>query len=370
MDFKDIEKLLESCITNYCCSVVDDCVKGNAEFHAQAGIKAKITRRTTSSKPCDWCKSLAGTYEYPVEREVYQRHRDCSCIVEYDPGDGKTQNAHTKEWRDKTEAKKRAERKSAGLEQPLKKNPQEKINSLQRKLAVRKKAVAKSSGTDIISVEGTQNFAEIKLHMKQNYDINVDDSVGSLDFRSVREGLQGVEYVMNEFPQASPSFKSIGTRKEGLMCAGYDGDICFNPGYYQTRETALQCHGIGEGAAQSNLHPKGNNCASSGAHEAGHILEKALIDKSNGGESPIGKLNWNECTYSKAVVSDACKAAKKLPECKGMRNFDLKNAISEYALKGGDSECIAEAVCDYFLNGDEAQPLSKEIWKILKKELG
>lgn len=47
----------------------------------------------------------------------------------------------------------------------------------------------------------------------------------------------------------------------------------------------------------------------------------------------------------------------------------MKSEISGYA-KTNDSECLAEAVADYILNKDKAAPLSKEIWKILKKELG
>lgn len=220
----------------------------------------------------------------------------------------------------------------------------------------------------IESVEDIQTFAEMQTYMKNNYGITVDDSVGLLDFQSVREGVQGVEYVMKEFPQAQSSFKTISTKKSGLMCAGYDGDINFNPGYYQTRKNALWNHGIGEGTRPSGLHPKGNNCFGSGSHEAGHILEKALVDKASG-ESFLGRLSWNDCTYAKAIVSDACKAAKKLPECKGMTNNELKGAISGYA-KQDASECLAEAVCDVSLNGEDAAPLAKIIWEMLKKELG
>ena len=220
----------------------------------------------------------------------------------------------------------------------------------------------------IESVEDIQTFAEMQTYMKNNYGITVDDSVGLLDFQSVREGVQGVEYVMKEFPQAQSSFKTISTKKSGLMCAGYDGDINFNPGYYQTRKDALWNHGIGEGTRPSGLHPKGNNCFGSGSHEAGHILEKALVDKASG-ESFLGRLSWNDCTYAKAIVSDACKAAKKLPECKGMTNSELKGAISGYA-KQDASECLAEAVCDVSLNGEDAAPLAKIIWEMLKKELG
>ena len=71
--------------------------------------------------------------------------------------------------------------------------------------------------------------------------------------------------------------------------------------------------------------------------------------------------------------SNACKEAKKLPECGGMTNKQLKDNISAYAgfeSKYSEAETLAEAICDFALHKEMAQPLSKEIWKILKRELG
>lgn len=216
---------------------------------------------------------------------------------------------------------------------------------------------------NIDAITDAKDFSEIKSYMYDNYGISVDDSVKSLDFESVREGLTGIETVMKEFPQAGSSLKSISIGGNGIMCADYNGQICFNSTYYKTRENAIK-------ASESafHFHPTGNNVVSTGAHEMGHILEKALIDKPYG-ESLAGALSWSDCTYAKVIVREACKAAKKLPECKKKLNSSLKSEISGYA-KTNASECMAEAVADYVLNGDKAAPLSKEIWKILKKELG
>lgn len=227
----------------------------------------------------------------------------------------------------------------------------------------------KNTQNSIDYVDETQSFAELKQHMKNKHNIVIDSGVDSLDFQSVREGLGGVEYVIGEFPQAASSFKSIGVKKKGLMCAGYDGDINFNPGIYATRQSVLYNHGLASGTSPSGLHPKGNNAYGSGCHEAGHILEKALIDKINGGESLLGRIQWQDESITKSIISDACKTVKKLPECKGKTNNELKAMISQYA-KTDASECLAEAVCDVCLNGEDAAPLSKAIWDILKKELG
>lgn len=222
---------------------------------------------------------------------------------------------------------------------------------------------SKESGIIKQSVSDVKDFPELKSYMLDVYGVSIDDAVEKLDFESVCEGVLGIEKVIEEFPQAKASFKSVGVDNGGIMCARYSGDICFNPTYYKTRESAVKAS-----SSTSHFHPTGNNVISTGSHEMGHILEKALIDKYNG-SNPAGLVFWSDCIYAKAVVKEACKSAKKLPECKKMFNSRLKSDISGYA-KTNDSECLAEAVADYVLNGDKAAVLSKEIWKILKKELG
>ena len=68
-------------------------------------------------KYCKRCSSLAGVYEYPdVPEDVYRRHENCRCTVEYDPGDGKKlQNVHTKKWISKEESVTLEKRKKIGL---------------------------------------------------------------------------------------------------------------------------------------------------------------------------------------------------------------------------------------------------------------
>ena len=160
------------------------------------------------------------------------------------------------------------------------------------------------------TISDVKNFSEMKSYMSSVYSVSIDNAVESLDFESVREGLVGIEKVIKEFPQAKASFKSVGIGGSGIMCADYGGQICFNPAYYKTRDSAVKAS-----ASSFHFHPTGNNVISTGSHEMGHILEKALIDKLSG-ETPAGLIAWADCTYAKAVVKDACKLAKKLPECR------------------------------------------------------
>lgn len=97
-------------------NVIDRSVKANAEIQANAGLNPKIMRKT-DGKCCEWCSKMAGVYDYPdnVPDDVYKRHNNCGCTVEYDPGSGKRQNVWNKRWQDKDEYAKIEYRKTVGL---------------------------------------------------------------------------------------------------------------------------------------------------------------------------------------------------------------------------------------------------------------
>lgn len=123
-------------LTNYMQSFIDDTMKRNAEFQSKAGVSPKIVRKSPT-KCCPWCDALVGEYKYPddVPDDVYRRHDNCNCIVEFYPGDGKKQNVWSKQWSEEPEivnerkrvfpkratAEQLAERKTVGFEpEPVK----------------------------------------------------------------------------------------------------------------------------------------------------------------------------------------------------------------------------------------------------------
>ena len=74
---------------------VDDFVRTNAEFQRKAGLSPVIVRKWSGSWPShdskhtDWCKEIAGTYEYThtysIDSRVFSRHKGCRCTVAYYP---------------------------------------------------------------------------------------------------------------------------------------------------------------------------------------------------------------------------------------------------------------------------------------------
>lgn len=115
-DFEAAKWILDDPIVNFCQSIVDDTAKANADFHFNAGLSPVITRRV-AGHACDWCKNIAGTYEYHKEpSDVYRRHERCRCTVEYNPKDSRgIQNAHSKAWRKQRQQERIKQRKTINL---------------------------------------------------------------------------------------------------------------------------------------------------------------------------------------------------------------------------------------------------------------
>lgn len=115
--FDDVAWMLGEPVVNFSQAVVDSILKANVDFQGKAGLTPKIYRKS-ERKCCKWCSNLAGEYDYPmVPDDVYRRHERCRCTVDYDPGGGRRQNVHTKQWknaadRDTIEARKQITEKN------------------------------------------------------------------------------------------------------------------------------------------------------------------------------------------------------------------------------------------------------------------
>ncbi len=97
-EFNKVAWMLDEPIVNFTQSIVDDSIRANADFHTKAGLTPKVVRKE-SGNCCRWCRAVVGVYNYPdVPKDVWRRHNRCRCTVDYHPGNGKKQNAHSKRW--------------------------------------------------------------------------------------------------------------------------------------------------------------------------------------------------------------------------------------------------------------------------------
>jgi hypothetical protein len=99
-------------------------------------------------------------------------------------------------------------------------------------------------------------------------------------------------------------------------------------------------------------------------------IELALINSNPRYLNPLEKKEaWKKGIEAKKIIKEACRQVKEMPEYKGIIDAQLKQAISRYAFLKGDSECLAEAVEDYEINGQNANILSIIIYNLLKARL-
>lgn len=205
--------------------------------------------------------------------------------------------------------------------------------------------------------------------MDRKYEIRVNtDSLKECDLETVKKACEGVEKIVSEFPYAQDYFHEIkgeNVESNAYAYAEFYGIITLNSKKYGSDPDLESSY---ERDVKANFHPAGTTAKHITSHEAGHILERALIDKYVENERLKVKA-WNSHTYSGKVISEATKNAKKTAGGKGKRKNKLIAEVSGYANKNR-AETLAECVADYAANGDRAKPLSIEVHKILKRELG
>ena len=182
------------------------------------------------------------------------------------------------------------------------------------------------------------------------------------------EALDSISSLLSEFPQAVGVLKKITAHDNlgrGVMAqASAYGNIELHKRYYDSVGHLTNAYTGG--------HPKGSTYKQVPEHEFGHILELALIQK----DIKAGNIQswtaggaWGACTYASKVIHEAAFNIKKTAYGKGRSVDSLVRSVSHYAT-ANRSEALAECVADYCANGSNAKTLSKEVWNILKRELG
>lgn len=98
-----IDNVIENLITTDSAKIVDDSLKGNAEFADRAGLEIRVTRvydgvGLSNGRQCQWCLERCGndmTLAEAYEKGAFQRHPGCGCEISYTSKKGVTR---TQSW--------------------------------------------------------------------------------------------------------------------------------------------------------------------------------------------------------------------------------------------------------------------------------
>ena len=322
-------------LQNLADSVVDSKIKTNAEWQAKAGIPARIVRRSVG-KCCDWCQALVGTYTYPddVPDDVYRRHDNCNCLVEYFPGDGKKQNVHTKAWEQETAEDLEARKNFAGVElepQWLIFKPAETMEE------------ADAYARGVLGLD-TVDFKSINIdaaNMINEELTKAYNTFGNLNEMGVLDEIRILPGSKWDFDAAyQPAYKSIMIPK---------GKVRYKTSIARLRKTAIEQNEMGfwiTGKPEQSIR-----------HELGHAIEKAHLtgdpEKNRYIEEfraaklqEIGVGRW-----SGSAPGDAMKEAGKTFSFYGLRNNGeaVAEAVAEYM--DGNPRPDAKKIVEVVLNG-------------------
>ena len=87
--FADHETIFSQYVEQNSRMTVDDAVRDQVKAHYGMGLSPKIIRKAAPGC-CDWCTKHAGTVDYSkgMHKEIFRRHKNCPCLIEYDPDKG------------------------------------------------------------------------------------------------------------------------------------------------------------------------------------------------------------------------------------------------------------------------------------------
>ena len=241
---------------------VDDSIKANARFQYNAGMSPKIIRTATPGA-CKWCEDVAGEYEYQEVRgsgnDVFRRHANCDCIVEYVPRKGGKQVVSSSTYHQNRSSLTPEEREKRAKES----------QEFQRAISIRSETdLQRLSHSGILSA-GSAEEAQNWLMNKYGFDVSFFDKLNAIDVKAV---LAGYDDFLSEFPDAAGFIKSIEYDKK-MKAMGSMNAL----GFSRIGKTGLKDYGTG-------------------LHEAAHALDFLLSRR-------LGK------SFSDIVVNKAIKSA-------------------------------------------------------------
>ena len=206
------------------------------------------------------------------------------------------------------------------------------------------------------------DFNALQKYMDSRYSMKLDTSIEKLSFDTVKSAIGGVESIIRDYPEVGLLLKSGITSNFGVMsCTG--SKLSFNPNYFADDK---RLHSACKNMSKSGFWISNASVTSIGVHEAAHGIEWALIQANPQYMSEQEKIEaWKKCSEAKKIVLEACANVKNTEYGRGKSSENLIRSISEYAMHS-DSETMSEAFGDVYANGDNANPLSKEIKRLTR----
>lgn len=341
----------------------DDCIKKNAQFRHDAGLKCYIVRIGT--KCCEWCSDVAGKYEFGDQPDgIFRRHDNCDCTIIYDGqvlrGKQNADGSRSKTWEELPNANAAdytapslSEEQGRAIEQRnlaqirglTNGTDSGKIKAEEKKLQdsfIKAETIdkAKEYAKDVLGFE-YQQYDKFHLDVANmvNYETaRIYDVFGNLHESGFLDGIMYYPKKTEWVAAYSPSFHTVYMKnvsaKNSLKKMAEEAEIQFNAGFWSDSSPE---HTI--------------------RHELGHSVQHFLTDNNSDKLNRISEIRkkvMESCEIKEWSIEDSPENMKKAGKI-----------ISYYALRN-DGEFIAESVAEY-MNGNPRETAKSVIDILLER---
>lgn len=219
-------------------------------------------------------------------------------------------------------------------------------------------------------IEKTSNdkrYANLSTEWKNDFNIEIDESVKELNYSSVSRALKSLRNMLNQYPEINKYVKRISTSEHGAMVfRPNENDISLNPKFFKDLDAYRN---LIKEQVERGYWIKGTTIESDMVHESAHVLEFVFLNRNVNYKNTLQKENaWNNCNEAEKIVLEAFNNLRAKGIIKGKKLNDLIKDISGYA-SINNSEALAEAFSDCFINGNNAHEISKEIKRLVETKL-
>lgn len=212
-----------------------------------------------------------------------------------------------------------------------------------------------------------KRYADLSTEWKNDFNIEIDESVKELNYSSVSRALKSLRNMLNQYPEINKYVNRISTSDNGAMVfRPSKNDISLNPEYFKGPDAYSK---LIKEQVRKGYWIKGTTIESDMVHEAAHVLEFVFLNRNINYKNTLQKENaWNNCNESEKIVLEAFNNLRAKGIIKGEKLSRLIDDISRYASESY-SETMAEAFSDCFINGNSAHEISKEIKRLVDIKL-
>ena len=226
--------------------------------------------------------------------------------------------------------------------------------------------IEKPSESGMILSDKSLTLSEFKQYTRERMGIDQLDIKG-LSVEGVTATMRHIEAVYDELPQLRGYVSGLGQTvpdiKRVPMSTHPADDLSsvtlnFNPEMYHDLDRLKKIYADEVASGKSVF---GTTWEHIGLHEMGHAAEGYII-RHRYTALPDMERDWVECITASEIIT----AAGHRLYGPGSDLTVARKRLSQYALES-ESETLAEAFCDYYANGDRAQPFSKGIMQEVRR---